>query len=101
MLDRTAVFSALAIVGDHLTNLLRTVPRDIAFVASGPQRQPVFARFALRSLPRGRATIERCRAGLAVGISATIGRVGENAIDRGITRPFPNDIAIRLPGRQL
>jgi hypothetical protein len=100
MLDRAAVFSALGVVSDHLTDRLRSFPRDIALVRSGSQCQPVFARLAPTPLPRSGAVVDCGRAGLTVGIGAAIGRVGKNPIDRSITMPFPNDVAMRSSGRQ-
>jgi hypothetical protein len=79
MLDRAAVFSALGVVSDHLTDRLRSFPRDIAFVRAGSQCQPVFTRLAPNPLPRSGAVVDCGRAGLTVGIGAAIGRVGKKS----------------------
>ena len=101
VLGRAVMPAGGDVVADHPADRLRTLPVHITLVRAGFQRQPFGARSRAARHPHARAVVARHRTGLTIGIGTAVGRIADDAVDRRVTGPAPNDVAVASPARQI
>jgi len=85
-------------VADHLADLLRQFPTDIAFVRIREQGKPFITRLAANSRS---ATVSWHRTTLTISTSAAVDRVLDHPVNGRIVWFTPEDIPIGTPDRQV
>ena len=101
VLGRPMMAAGGDVIADHHSDRLGLLPADIALMCVRHQRQPFGARLAAdlhADAPSAIACRHRC---LTIGIGATVDRVLDHPVDRGVVRPPPGDVAGALLHRQI
>ena len=97
----TRPLPTLDVLGQRLLDVLELLPSNITLVCPGKQRKPLLRTLAAPGSTWLSIRIRHGCCRLAVGVGASIDRIGQDTPDTGIDGPFPHDAAVGPACREL